>query len=439
MSRRPRQDGQALGIVLGFGLLLLAAGAMVFTLGRAHAAKGVAQTGADLTAVGAGRAIAADLIAVAGRQGRAREAWRTSLRDRAARMARRQGVRLVRLSWPEGRAWPPTQVQVTVAVAGPAGTEIRASARAVVRPGWGSLPESSGGVGPEYRGPLLYRDGKPMCPTVAQAFDRMDAAARRSGVDLVVNSAFRSDAEQAVLFARHPDPKWVAPPGRSRHRNSTELDIASTPGAWDWLARYARLFGFVQRYSWEPWHYGYLPGCGDPGAGAVDVAASRPAPAAAGRDTSAALPDWVPAVYRADVMRGAREGGVPPMVLAALLRQESGFNPRAVSRAGAQGIAQFMPGTARGMGLRDPFDPHAAIPAAGRLLGSHLRRFGSIPLALAAYNAGPGAVERYGGIPPYDETRAYVARIMAIVGDPTLADPMGGGGVELIRIDERLV
>ena len=68
------------------------------------------------------------------------------------------------------------------------------------------------------------------------------------------------------------------------------------------------------------------------------------------------------------------------------------------------------------MGLRDPFDPSQAIPAAARLLGGHLRAFGSVPLALAAYNAGPGAVRRYGGVPPYRETQAYVARIMALAG-----------------------
>lgn len=99
-----------------------------------------------------------------------------------------------------------------------------------------------------------------------------------------------------------------------------------------------------------------------------------------------------------------------------------------------------MPATARGMGLTDPFDPVQAIPAAGRYLGLQLRRFGSIPLALAAYNAGPGNVERYGGIPPFRETQAYVTRIMAMAGDPTLALPgEGGATVELVRIDERLV
>jgi soluble lytic murein transglycosylase-like protein len=94
---------------------------------------------------------------------------------------------------------------------------------------------------------------------------------------------------------------------------------------------------------------------------------------------------------------------------------ESGFNPRAVSPAGAQGIAQFMPATARSYGLRDPFDPVAAIDAQSHLMSDLLRRFRSIPLALAAYNAGPGAVAACSCVPPYPETRAYVARILALL------------------------
>ncbi|MGE4031943.1 MAG: lytic transglycosylase domain-containing protein, partial [Thermoleophilia bacterium] len=280
-----------------------------------------------------------------------------------------------------------------------------------------------------YSGPLVYRDGKPMCPAVAASFDLMDAAARASGVDLVVTSGFRSDAEQAILFARHPDPKWVAPPGRSRHRDATELDLNMADGgaAHAWLRVNAGRFGFLQRYSWEPWHWGYVPGCGG---GAVT---GRP-----GTTAAASLPDWVPARYRAIITSAATANGLSPVLLAALLRSESGFDPRAVSPAGAQGIAQFMPATARGMGLRDPFDPAQAIPAATRLLSGHMRSFGSVQLALAAYNAGPGAVQRYGGVPPYPETQAYVARILALAGGAAMIAG-GGGGVTLLRVEGRFV
>jgi hypothetical protein len=89
-----------------------------------------------------------------------------------------------------------------------------------------------------------------MRPDVARAFDRMEAAARADGVRLIVTSAYRSDAEQAELYKRHPDPKWVAPPGKSLHRLGTELDLGP-PSAYGWLANNARRFHFHQRYSWE--------------------------------------------------------------------------------------------------------------------------------------------------------------------------------------------
>ena len=252
-----------------------------------------------------------------------------------------------------------------------------------------------------------------MCPAVGAAFDLMDAAANAAGVDLVVVSGFRSDAEQAVLFARHPDPKWVAPPGRSRHRDATELDLNmhnGGGGAYAWLSRNGARFGFVQRYSWEPWHWGYLPGCG-PSSGPLG-----PGRSSGGRPLGGRGPGLGAGHGPRDDRTAAMANGVAPGLLAALLRSESGFDPRAVSPAGAQGIAQLMPATARGLGVRDPFDPYQAIPAAARLLGGHLRAFGSVPLALAAYNAGPGAVRRYGGVPPFRETQAYVARVIALAG-----------------------
>src|SRR5213078_1120726 len=92
---------------------------------------------------------------------------------------------------------------------------------------------------------------------VAAAFDRLAAAARSDGVRLIIVSAFRSNAEQAALFAAHPDPKWVAPPGKSLHRLGTELDLGP-PGAFGWLDANAGRYGFVRRYSWEPWHFGLI-------------------------------------------------------------------------------------------------------------------------------------------------------------------------------------
>ncbi|MFB9376564.1 NlpC/P60 family protein [Kineococcus gynurae] len=107
--------------------------------------------------------------------------------------------------------------------------------------------------------------------------------------------------------------------------------------------------------------------------------------------------------------------GLPAGLLSAVAKQESGYDPKAVSPAGARGLMQFMPATARGMGI-DPMDPMQAIDGAGRLLRSHLDRFGSVDLALAAYNAGAGNVAKYGGVPPFKETQNYVRKITATLG-----------------------
>jgi hypothetical protein len=434
VRRSSRQRGQALPLALALGLVVVLGGVALFALGRVQLAAATAQTAADVAAVSAARELRARLweVALAGRDRQGR--WRQRLATVAGEAARASGGRVEGLELP-GPTWPPTAVEVVVSVPAPAGARVRALARAGLvasaplagdgRTGWAT--------GGGYSGPLVYRDGKPTCPAVAAAFDLMDAAAHASGVDLVVVSGFRSDAEQAVLFARHPDPKWVAPPGRSRHRDATELDLNMNDGgggAYAWLSRHGSRFGFAQRYSWEPWHWGYLPGCG---AGAAPRS-SRP-PAA----TPGALPAWVPASLRPAIAAAASANGVAPVLLAAVLRAESGFDPRAVSSAGAQGIAQLMPATARGLGVRDPFDPGQAIPAAARLLGGHLRAFGSVPLALAAYNAGPGAVRRHGGVPPYRETQTYVARVMALAGGAGALATDAGSDVVLLRAGDRFV
>ncbi|MGY1751732.1 transglycosylase SLT domain-containing protein [Blastococcus sp. SYSU D01042] len=108
---------------------------------------------------------------------------------------------------------------------------------------------------------------------------------------------------------------------------------------------------------------------------------------------------------------GARHG-IDPALLAAVASVESSFDPGAVSPAGAQGLMQFMPATAAGLGV-SPLDPASAVDGAARYLTSLTGRFGSTELALAAYNAGPGAVSRHGGIPPYAETQNYVRAVMS--------------------------
>jgi hypothetical protein len=123
----------------------------------------------------------------------------------------------------------------------------------------------------------------------------------------------------------------------------------------------------------------------------------------------------VPAQFVSTIQSAAAANGIPASLLAALVSHESGFNPSAMSSAGAEGIAQFMPTTAAGMGV-NPFDSTSAINGAAKLLGAYASRFGSYADALAAYNAGPTAVARYGGVPPYPETQAYVPTVLALAG-----------------------
>lgn len=107
----------------------------------------------------------------------------------------------------------------------------------------------------------------------------------------------------------------------------------------------------------------------------------------------------------------ARRHGIPEDLFARLIQQESGWNPSAVSQKGAIGLAQLMPATARALGV-NPRDPAQNLDGGARYLRTQYETFGSWRLALAAYNAGPGAVQRYGGVPPYSETRNYVRRIL---------------------------
>ena len=229
-----------------------------------------------------------------------------------------------------------------------------------------------------------------MRPDVAAAFDRMAAAARRAGLSLVVNSGFRSDAEQAALFAAHPDP----PGWRPRATRCTAARPSSTSGptsAYGWLAANAGRFGFVQRYSWEAWHYGYDAGpapCSAAGElGRRRRAATAPPPAGGG------LPRVRPGpVPRRRCCAAAARWNVSAALLAAQLMAESNFNPFAVSPGRGR---RDRPVHARRRrpptGSTTRSTPVAAIDAQAHLMSDLLRQFGSPALALAAYNAGPGA------------------------------------------------
>lgn len=115
------------------------------------------------------------------------------------------------------------------------------------------------------------------------------------------------------------------------------------------------------------------------------------------------------------IARASAECNLEPALIKAVAQAESGFNPLAVSRVGAQGVMQLMPATAQALGVDNPFDPHQSIMAGSRYLRQMLdRNNGNTALALASYNAGPNAVERYGGIPPYPETQRYVQNVLAL-------------------------
>lgn len=428
-----REGGQALLLLVGAMCAAVVAALVLGGVARGLGAKGRDQQAADLAALAGGRAMRAryDRLFEPAFFGRVpnprhleRGAYLAAARAGALATARLNGAQRVEVSFPDGATFAPTRIRVTVvdpAVVTVGGRRrsaaVRAVAEAQLSPG--AVEDFTAGAG-EYRGPLAYRQGKPMRPDVALAFDRMAAAAARDGVSLIVVSGFRSNAEQARLFAARPDPRWVARPGTSLHRLGTELDLGPA-SAYGWLAAHAAAFHFVRRYSWEPWHWGMNVNAGSTSVGY-------------GGDGRGGMPSFVPPRFAAPIAAAAQRWNVSAALLAAQLYAESGFNPSAVSPAGARGIAQLMPGAARSLGLDDPFDAAKAIDAQAHLMRDLLRQLGSVPLALAAYNAGPGAVSACGCVPPYPETQAYVTRILGLLrGAGDSAGLATGLDVRLVR------
>ena len=270
------EQGQASLLLLGLLGVLLAGTLVLFGFGQALGARGMHQRAADLAAVSAAqvmrrhyaRLFEAPFLerGVPNPRHLSNAGYLSLARAAALRGARRNGVAPGHVSVDfRDAAFAPSRV--TVSVKGEAEVrlaprrrrdrfELRARATAELVPDAGTalgMPAHASGGG--YDGPLAYRQGKPMRPDVALAFDRMaDAARHEAGLLLTVTSGFRSDAEQARLFAANPDPKWVAPPGESLHRYGTELDLGP-PAAYAWLEANSRRFGFIKRYEWEDWHY----------------------------------------------------------------------------------------------------------------------------------------------------------------------------------------
>jgi soluble lytic murein transglycosylase-like protein len=202
-----------------------------------------------------------------------------------------------------------------------------------------------------------------------------------------------------------------------------------------------------------------------PAGAPLPAGASLPAMLPAGATAGATLPSGAPlsaaagtapgaggTPYDALVAQSAARYGIDPALLDGLIQQESGFDPSSRSSAGALGLTQLMPGTAASLGVRDPLNPAESIDGGARYLSEMLRRFGGNTAdALAAYNAGPGAVQQYGGVPPYAETQHYVSKVLDYAnayrqshGSPASTGPLapasgappGGASIESALEDE---
>ncbi len=439
MSQRERGQSTVLIVAALFGLLL---GALVLgAVARGIGVRSAAQRAADVASLAGARALLDayprlfEPAVVDGRPNPAhleKTAYLDLGRQAAVKAVAANGAGAADVTIPDASSLAPIRIRVAVRRIveirrgrAKAATEVAASAEAELAPE--TLTVGVGAAGGEYGGPFATRQGQRMRPDVAEAFDRMAAAARGAGLQLTITSAFRSDAEQAVLWARHPDPKWVAPPGTSLHRYGTELDLGP-PTAYAWLKVHAGEFHFLQRYAWEAWHYGYTLNARSSGS----VKVGSDGALADHANGHPGVPGFVPERYASAIASAAQHWNVSANLLASQIYAESHFNPFAVSRVGAQGIAQFMPGTAAAYGLGNPYDARAAIDAQAHLMRDLLRQFASVPLALAAYNAGPAPVAACGCVPPYPDTQAYVAQILGLMGGA--GEATGGGlAVRLVR------
>jgi hypothetical protein len=231
----------ALGIVLGAVFLI----AVLAAVGGAYVAHAELQQAADIAATTLERMPGDDPHA------------------RARALARANGARRVEVATVEGGA----QLRIRVTGRAPAAFGMRRGAT-IEAVAYATLTQLSSDGGPNsagvYSGPLAFVDGGvPVCPRVAGAYRAMDAAALRDGITLTATSGFRGWAEQAALYALL-GPAIAAPPGASRHHDATELDISVGPAGSSthrWLQAHGPGFGFIQRYSWEPWHWGFVAGC----------------------------------------------------------------------------------------------------------------------------------------------------------------------------------
>ena len=325
--RLATESGQALPLVLGGILALVACTLALAAIGGAVTGKARVQRAADLAALSAAREMRDqfDRLFVAARrpdgsldpEHLAKREYLDRAEAAAVQAARRNGVepRRLAIEFPDRASFAPLRVRAEISAELDAGAQrlpLSAHAEAEAVPA-SAAPVAGGGPavasGGGYSGPLVYRQGEGMRPDVAAAFDRMAAAAAADGVSLLVNDGFRSDAEQAELWAQNPDPTWVAPPGTSLHRCATELDLGP-PSAYAWLAANAGRFGFTQRYPWEAWHFGFTAGPAPCSAVGDAVGWGDPGTVADGASGAVSLPGFVPARFREPLAAAARRWNV---------------------------------------------------------------------------------------------------------------------------------
>lgn len=227
-------------------------------------------------------------------------------------------------------------------------------------------------------------------------------SAVRASADWIDDLAFDHDTGMRVSSATLTclAERWAIPPG------SRVMLTGFGAGSGPWLVETTR------RSLWTPHVEVGLtrrrPRLPEPAPDTEQVAEKSGMEYVGGSAGGGAATGDAPASIAALIVRAAQETGVPAALLAAICKQESGYNQQARSAAGAMGLMQLMPDTARGLGV-DPADPWQNMLGGARYIGQQLSAFGGdVRLALAAYNAGPGAVKRYGGVPPYAETQKYV-------------------------------
>jgi len=298
----------------------------------------------------------------------------------------------------------------------------------------------------------------------AAQLHQLVSAVNNAGGKLSLGSGLRTRDEQQQLYnnavskyGQANAANWAAVPGTSNHELGLALDLQGDPHSLQMAHDMASQYNLNFPLNNEPWHVEPVgirqnhDNQGGPpatyGNNTSDSMFNRanmlmqaitgqtasvppgdtttvPRPTAA---TAAAVPSTTTPTntslsgvgsssgYDALFAQVGQKYGINPRLLKAVANQESGFNPNAKSGAGAVGLMQFMPGTASGLGI-NPLDPNQAVDGAGKLLSGYIKQFGSVDKALAAYNAGPGAVAKYNGVPPFAETRNYVSSIMSQVG-----------------------